>query len=116
MLVSEKAYLEIRIIANAAVGFLRVLGEPVPTVGKRLALIPPRQIGRTELVRGQGKSAEKLIIEHRIVGVFISADLGDIQCVTVFFKGVPVILPRHTVLIQPAETFDHTLCKYHADL
>ena len=61
-----------------------------------------RQVGGAELLRLDGEGGEELVVElHELLRLRL-AQVGDVQGVVVVPKGVPIVLPGHTVLPQPA--------------
>ena len=96
---------------EVVVSQLRLLGEPIALVLLRTVVPAVRQIGWPELVRAYRNGGEELVVEFGEPLRFLLAHVGDVQGVAVTAEGVPVVLPGHAVVRQPAVSLEHTLGK-----
>ena len=95
--------------AKIVVGYLGLLGEPVPLVLLRAVLPAVGQIPGTELLLPDGYRVQKLVVQFGVGLRFYLAHIGDVQSVAVAPECVPIVCPGHPAVLQPAKPLEHTL-------
>lgn len=108
-LLEEIVDTELGIGTKIVVGQLSLFGKPVPWIIGRAVCLARWKIRRPELLRLNGNGGQELIIQFRGGFRFLAAHLGDIDRMIVFPEGAPVVLPGHTVFLQPTVALEHAL-------
>ena len=101
--------LESLVGAKIVVGYLGLLGEPVPLVLFRAVIPAVGQIPGTEFLLPDGYRVQKLVVQFSVGFRFYLAHIGDVQSVAVAPECVPIVRPGHPAVLQPAKPLEHTL-------
>ena len=97
------------IAAEVIVPLLCCFCDPVPGILRRTVVPTQGEICGAELLRRHGQGGEKLIVQLRELLRIILAHARDVQSVPVSAECVPIIVPAHIVLAEPAIALEHTL-------
>ena len=78
------------------------LGQPLPGIFLRAMVPSLRQVSGAEFLRMDRKRGEELVIQlHQFLRLRLT-QIRDVKSVVIFPEGVPIVLPGHVVLLQPA--------------
>lgn len=105
----EVFLLERSVGPEVVVDRLGLFGEPVSLILFRAVHPAVGEIPGAELLLPQGDSVQKLVVQIGVGLRLHLAHIGDVQRVAVAAEGVPVVLPGHAAVPQPAKALEYAL-------
>ena len=99
------------ICSEIVVGYLCLFCKPTALVIFRAVFPTIGKISGAELLFPNGNCIQELIIQFRVRIRLHLNDIGNVKCVAIASKSIPVIRPTHAVILQPPKALKHALGK-----